>query len=172
MERSWSISVNNGENQDLKIERVDESNFDTFLDLIEKLAEYERLKPPDREARVRLKQDGLRDNPRYEAYLGKLGTVAVSYVIFFQTYSSFHANPTLFLEDIFVLEEYRRKGIGQEMFEFCIRKAAELECGRMEWCVLDWNQPAIDFYEKNRAKRMNWVFYRFSEDVINRYRKE
>lgn len=162
----------NEENRDLKIERVDESNFDALLHLIEKLAEYERLEPPDREARIRLKRDGLSENPRYEAYLGILDAVAVGYVVFFLTYSSFHANPTLFLEDIFVLEEYRRKGIGQEMFEFCIRKAAEKGCGRMEWCVLDWNQPAIDFYEKNRARRMNWIFYRFSEDVIDRYRKE
>ena len=161
----------NDENPDLRIERVDETNFDTFLDLIEKLAEYERLKPPDREARIRLKRDGLSDNPRYQAYLGRVDRLAVGYVVFFQTYSSFHANPTLFLEDIFVLEDYRRKGIGQVLFEFCIGKAAELGCGRMEWCVLDWNRPAIDFYEKNRAKRMNWFFYRFSRDVIDRYRK-
>jgi len=89
--------VTNEESRELKIERVDESNFDTFLHLI-----------------------------------------------FFHTDSSFHAKPTLFLEDIFVLEEYRRAGIGQEMFEFCIRKAAESGCGRMEGCVLDWNLPAID----------------------------
>jgi GNAT superfamily N-acetyltransferase len=154
---------------ELAIERVVEENFHDFCALIEKLAEYERLDPPDDEAKARLKNDGLSDNPRYEAYLGRVGGEAVSYAVFFQTYSSFLAMPTLYLEDIFVLEEFRRAGLGQRMFEFCVKKAGEKGCGRMEWCVLDWNQPAIDFYEKNKANRLNWIFYRLTQEEIARY---
>ena len=75
-------------------------------------------------------------------------------------YSSFLALPALFLEDIFVLEEYRKKGFGQKMLDFCIKLAKEKKCGRIDLCILDWNTPSIQFFEKNNAKRLNWLFYR------------
>ena len=155
--------------QGLTIVKLTEEKFDDFIHLIEKLAEYEKLDPPDDKAKIRLKKDGLSENPKYEAYLGMVDGKAVAYIIFFMTYSSFLALPTLYLEDIFVLKKYRRRGIGQKMFEFVIKQAKERGCGRMEWCILAWNKPAIKFYEKNKAKRLNWYFYRLTRDQIEKF---
>jgi GNAT superfamily N-acetyltransferase len=149
---------------ELIIKRISERNFDDFIYLIEKLAEYEKLEPPDAHAKSRLKKDGLSEDPMYEAYLGFLNGKPIGYVIFFFTYSSFLAKPTLYLEDIFILEDYRRKGFGQKMFNFCVKQAQLRECGRMEWCVLTWNEPALKFYEKIGASRLNWYFYRLSKE--------
>jgi hypothetical protein len=101
--------MNNEENL-VVIEKVEAETFSDFLGLIDKLAEYEKLAPPDEEAKKRLRRDCLSDKPKYQAFIGKVGDKYVSYVIFFFTYSSFLALPTLFLEDIFVLEKYRRQG--------------------------------------------------------------
>jgi GNAT superfamily N-acetyltransferase len=151
------------------IVRVTGENFDAFLGLIDKLAEYERLDPPDEDAKRRLKRDGLSSTPPFEAYLGVLDGLPVGYLIYFLTYSSFLARSNLYIEDIFVLEEHRRTGFGQALFDFCVRQARDRGCGRMEWCVLDWNAPAIGFYEKNGARALNWIFYRMTREEIEAF---
>src|SRR5512138_3444663 len=110
----------------LSIEKVDEESFNDFLGLIDKLAEFEKLGPPDNEAKKRLKQDCLSQNPKYQAFIGKIKNKPIAYIIYFFTYSSFLAMPTLFLEDIFVLEEYRRQGVGQKMFKY-VKETAKRE---------------------------------------------
>ena len=144
----------------LVIERVTRANFDSLLSLIEALARFEKLAPPDKAARARLRRDMTSESPKCEAYLGRIGSEYVAYVILYFTYSSFLALLTLYLEDIFVLEEYRRRGIGQAMFDFCVRRAKKKGCGRIEFTVLDWNEAAQRFYQKNGARRTNWYFYR------------
>ena len=146
------------------IEKVKAETFDDFLGLIDKLAEYEKLAPPDEEAKRRLRRDCLSDKPKYEAFIGKVGDKSVSYIIYFFTYSSFLALPTLFLEDIFVLKEYRRQGVGQKMFDFLKETAKREGCGRIEFTVLKWNKSAQEFYEKNRAKRLEWFLYRLVKE--------
>jgi len=146
------------------IEQVNAKNFDEFLGLIDKLAEYEKLLSPDEEAKRRLRRDCLYDKPKFQAFVGKIGDKYVSYVIFFFTYSSFLALPTLFLEDIFVLEEYRRQGMGKKMFDF-LKETAKCEgCGRIEFTVLKWNKSAQEFYEKNKARRLEWYLYRLANE--------
>ena len=156
-------------NYELVIERLSEKNFNNFLHLIEKLAEYENLDPPNSDAKIRLKKDGISKNPKYEAFLGIINGKPVSYIIYFMTYSSFLALPTLYLEDIFVLKEHRKKGIGQEMFDFCVKQAKKRDCGRLELCVLDWNEPAIKFYKKNKLQCLDWKFFRLNREQINKY---
>ena len=134
------------------------------MGLIVKLAEYEKLAPPDEEAKNRLRRDCLSDKPKYQAFMGKIGDKYVSYIIFFFTYSSFLALTTLFLEDIFVLEEYRRKGVGKKMFDFLKATAKREGCGRIEFTVLKWNTSAQKFYEKNKAKRLEWFLYRLVKE--------
>jgi GNAT superfamily N-acetyltransferase len=148
----------------LNIEKVNAQNFNHFLDLIEKLAQYEKLAPPDEEAKKRLRADCLSDKPKYQAFIGKIGNKPVSYMIYFFTYSSFLALPTLFVEDIFVLEEYRKQGVGQKMFDFLKETAKHEGCGRIEFIVLKWNTTAQDFYEKNGAKRLEWFVYRITKE--------
>jgi len=148
------------------IERVGQENFDTFVYLIEKLAEYEKLNPPDEEAKLRLRGDAFSDNPRYEAYLGTIDGKPAGYITFYFTYSTFMAKPTLYLEDIFVLEEYRKRGLGKALFEFCRDVARQRGCSRMDWTVLTWNEPSIEFYENQGAKRQDWYLYRLEGDGI------
>jgi GNAT superfamily N-acetyltransferase len=148
----------------LIIQEVTEANFSDFLSLIINLAEYEKLQPPDRAAQQRLRQDCLSNKPKYQAYIGKVDNTPVSYIIYFFTYSSFLALPTLYLEDIFVLEQYRREGIGEKMFTFIKQVAKREGCGRIEFTVLTWNTSAQKFYAKNGAKCLEWYFYRVERE--------
>lgn len=153
-------------NPEISIDKVTPDNFEDFLHLVDALAEYEKLQPPDTAARERLRRHGLSENPRYEAYLARHDGQYAAYVIYFFNYSSFLAMPTLYLEDIFVLEEHRRKGIGSRLFRFCAERAVESGCGRIEFCVLTWNTPAQGFYEKNMAEKLDWYFYRLDRDRL------
>src|SRR3989442_15751231 len=89
---------------------------ETVLNLITQLAHYEKLNPPDEEARARLLEDGWGNSPRFEAWLAEADGLPVGYAIVFETYSTFLARPTLYLEDIFVLPEHRGKGAGYALF--------------------------------------------------------
>lgn len=142
---------------------------ETLLGLIDALADYERLARPDGNARGRLLADALGERRRFDAYLIESGREAVGYAIVFETYSSFLARPTLYLEDVFVLPERRRGGIGAAVMRFLAGEALRRGCGRMEWQVLAWNDPAICFYEKIGARRMDdWVAYRLTEEDLRR----
>jgi GNAT superfamily N-acetyltransferase len=102
--------------------------------------------------------------PRFEAALAldDAGR-AVGYAIWFKTYSSFLAKPTMYLEDLFVLESARGSGGGAMLFEYVRALGERRECGRMEWQVLDWNTLARDFYERRQAQRMkDWLLYRIT----------
>ena len=148
------------EENSLVITKLNSKTFDYFLGLIDKLAEYEKLISPDESAKKRLRDDYFTDKPKYGAFVGKIGNKYASYVIYFFTYSSFLALPTLFIEDIFVLEGYRSQGVGKIMFDFLKETAKREGCGRIEFTVLKWNKLAQEFYEKNGAKRLEWFFYR------------
>lgn len=148
----------------LVIRKVDAETIDDFLGLIDKLAEYEKLALPNKEAKERLRLDCLSDKPKYRAFVGSIGGRCVSYVIYLFTYSSFLALPTLYIEDIFVIKEFRRQGIGGKMLDHCKQIAKREGCGRIEFTVLTWNKPAQAFYEKNGAKRLEWFFYRLTRE--------
>ncbi|MBI5646723.1 MAG: GNAT family N-acetyltransferase [Ignavibacteriae bacterium] len=139
----------------------------TFLRLIEALAEYESLTPPDADAQERLLRDAFGEKRRIEAWLVEVDGVAAGYAIVFETYSSFLALPTLYLEDIFVLPSYRGCGAGKALFLALARLARERNCGRMEWTVLDWNRLALDFYERLGARHMReWLLYRLTAEDL------
>ena len=113
----------------LVIKKVNTDLFEDFLGLVDKLTEYEKLSPPDEEAKRRLRQDCLSDKPKFQAAVVIIDGQCVSYVIYFFTYSSFLALPTLHLEDIFILEEHRRQGVGEKMFSYCKLIAKNEGCG-------------------------------------------
>ena len=108
--------------------------------------------------------DCLSDKPKYQAFIGKIGNKSVSYIIYFFTYSSFNALPILYLEDIFVLEEYRRQEVGKKMFDYLKEVALREGCCRIDFTVLKWNKSAQEFYEKNKAKRTEWFLYRLVKE--------
>jgi GNAT superfamily N-acetyltransferase len=151
-----------GGKMSLEIKRVTEHNIDDFLKLISKLARYEKKNPPDINAQERLIDDALSKNPKYWAYLGKIDSQYIGYIMYYFTYSSYKALCILHIEDLFVLEKFRKKGFGQKLFDFCIKKAKENKCTYIEWTAYNWNEPAIKFFEKNKAIRLNKSYYQFN----------
>ncbi|MDI6767830.1 MAG: GNAT family N-acetyltransferase [Bacteroidota bacterium] len=148
----------------IAIKRLRKKEGKIFLSLINALAAFEKLKRPSRSARARLLRDAFGRKRRFDAFLAIIGKKAVGYAIFFETYSSFLALPTLYLEDIFILPEYRSRGIGLKLFHTCMVEAERCGCGRMEWVVLDWNKNAIKFYNQIGARQMKeWLLYRIEQ---------
>ena len=137
-----------------------------FLGLVRALANFEKLEPPSPSAEKRLISDTFQKK-RINLILAFTNGKPVAYALYFFTYSSFLALPTLYLEDIFVLEEYRRMKVGKRLFLRLVNEAKRKHCGRMEWAVLTWNANAIKFYENIGAKRLNdWFHYRLDRKTI------
>jgi GNAT superfamily N-acetyltransferase len=153
----------------IPIRRATAADFDHWMLLIDALAAYEQLPGPTEDARARLRNDAFGAKPRLQVFLAELDDRPVGYALTFETYSSFLAQPTLYLEDLFVLPEYRRRGLGRALFRFLAGEARARGCGRMEWAVLDWNQSAIDFYEGTGARRITeWHVYRLTGDQLEK----
>lgn len=147
----------------ITIRRVRRDDTEAFLSLIDALADYEHLARPDAAARERLIRDGTDKHPRYEAFLAAIDGKDVGYAIIYETYSSFLALPTMYLEDIFVLPEDRGRRAGAALFLHVAELARERGCGRMDWTVLDWNTLAQDFYDRLGASRLKeWQLYRLT----------
>ena len=140
-----------------------------LLELIDALADYEHLPGPDAAARERLARDAVAEPPRYRAYLAELDGTIVGYALYFETYSTFLARPTLYLEDIFVRPEARGTGAGAALFQACAREAVGRGCGRLDWQVLAWNQLALDFYARWGAEPLDdWRPFRLTGAALER----
>ena len=144
-----------------------------FCQLVIALAEFEKLVPPDAAAQGRLVEDALSEKPRIEVWLAFVdgAEVPCGYLILVETYSSFLALPTLYIEDVFVLPEHRGAGVGGALLKKAASLAYERGCGRMEWTALDWNVNAQRVYEQRLgAKRMSeWFLYRMTREDLARY---
>jgi GNAT superfamily N-acetyltransferase len=140
-----------------------------LLSLVDALNGYEKLPPLDAAAKSRLIKDMCSEHPRFDAYLAEVDARAVGYAIVFETYSSFLALPTLYLEDLFVLQEYRGRNVGYALFKSMVAEAYRRGCGRMDWAVLDWNQLAIDFYKRIGATHLKeWQLNRLARKDMER----
>ena len=144
----------------MKIRPYRTSDAADFLDLVCALAEYEKLEPPSPAARRRLVAEIGR---RIRVLIAEEQGKAIGYAIYLFTYSSFLARPTLYLEDIFVRPEARGRGAGRAFFRALRREARGAGCGRIEWMVLNWNKPAIRFYDRLGAEPLDgWLTYRLT----------
>jgi len=150
-------------NEPVEIKKVDRGNIEDFLNLIGGLARFEHDNPPDDAAKRRLVSDALAENPPFNAFLAYLKGRPIGYIIYYNTYSSFDGKRILFLEDIFVLEDERKTGLGKHLFKFCIEEAKGQGCGSMEWWVLTWNKDAIGFHERMGGKRRGCYVYEVDE---------
>ena len=149
------------------VRRARQTDSPSFLALVTALANYEHLTPPTLAAKRRLVQDTF-EKKKLNLFLAFVDGKAVGYALYYFTYSSFLARPTLYLEDLFVLEEHRGKGIGKKLFLRCVAETKKRECGRMEWSVLTWNKNAIRFYEKVGARRLTeWYYYRLDRKSLD-----
>ena len=154
--------------QHIVVRKGRKSDSTEFLKLLGLLAEFERLEPPTPEGMKRITKD-IFYMRKLDLFVAIVEKRLVGYALFFYSYSSFLARPTLFLEDIFVLEAYRRKGVGSALFRECTREAIRQGCGRMEWAVLRWNKKAIRFYQGLGAKRLDqWDYYRLTVEEAER----
>jgi GNAT superfamily N-acetyltransferase len=152
---------------EIEIRQAVPADTELLLSLIDALADYEKVPRPDAAAKQRLVRDGFGATPRFQAYFAEQDGRTLGYALTIETYSSFVARPTLYLEDIFVLPEERRRGVGRAFFRFLAAEALRRGCARMEWAVLTWNQSAIDFYESAGAQRINhWYVYRLTDDQL------
>src|ERR1700745_4093102 len=138
-----------------------------ILDLIRDLATYERA-PNDVTATEEQLVDVLfGERPAAEVLLAFEGQSPVGFAVFFHNFSTWLGRPGLYLEDLFVKPEKRGKGYGRAMLIELAKIARDRECGRMEWAVLDWNEPAIKFYRALGAKPMDeWTVFRLTRDGI------
>ena len=152
----------------LTVRPARKSDGKALINLIVALANYEKLAPPTPAARKRLLNDAFGKCPKFKSLLALLDGVPVGYAIYFYTYSSFLARPTLFLEDIFVLPDCRKRKAGAALFRACVADAKKNSCGRMEWMVLDWNKLAIGFYDKLGGTQLtDWLPYRLISEQFD-----
>jgi GNAT superfamily N-acetyltransferase len=151
----------------LRIEQATEKDVPLLLTLIRGLAEYERLSDRVSATEERLRASLFGERPYAEAIIAYDNDRPVGYAIYFFTYSSFQGLPGLYLEDLFVLPDARGSGIGRRLLAWLAKLAVERGCCRIEWAVLNWNEPAIKFYRKLGAEPMNeWAVYRLSENKL------
>lgn len=138
-----------------------------LLELVDALADYEKLPRPDAGARERLMEHAFGPSPRFQVLIGERDGAPAGYALFFETYSSFLARPTLYLEDLFVHPDHRKSGLGLALFRAVASEAVRRECGRMEWAVLAWNRLAIDFYERLGAAALEeWRTFRLTGEAL------
>ena len=144
-----------------------------ILSFIRELAEYEKLSNEVVATEQSLRET-LFGDPRYaEALIGEYQGKPVAFALFFHNYSTFMGKPGLYLEDLYVKPEMRGKGLGKIMLSYLANIAVERGCGRFEWWVLDWNRPALDFYQKIGAVPMSeWTVHRVTGDALLRLARD
>lgn len=153
----------------ISIRPATSSDVTTVAFLIRALSQYEKLEHDVTMTEDRLRASMFGPRPYAEAALAEEDGNAVGFALFFHNYSTFLAQPGLYLEDLYVLESHRGKGVGKALLVHLAKIAVERNCGRMEWAVLDWNVDAIGFYEKLGAKpNSEWTVYRLAGDSLNR----
>ena len=154
-------------NQQLALRAARPGDEDRILELIRALAEYENLADQVTATPELLHQALFSEQPKAEAVLAEWNGKCVGFALFFQTFSTFLSQPGLYLEDLYVRETMRGRGIGKALLLYLAELARTRGCGRMEWSVLNWNQPAIDFYRSLGAKPMDeWTVYRLDREAL------
>ena len=140
-----------------------------ILSFIKALAEYEKMSD-DVVATEDLLREWIFEKQKAEVIFALEDNREVGFALFFHNFSTFVGKAGIYLEDLFVKPEYRKRGHGKALILELARIANERKCGRMEWSCLDWNQPSIDFYLSLGATPMNeWTTYRLSGDALYRY---
>ncbi len=158
--------------RDFEIKPATENDLSLILSFIKKLAVYEKLAHE-----VKATEDGLRETlfgqRRYaEVVIGYHHGEPVGFALFFHNYSTFLGKPGVYLEDLYVDEEHRGKGFGKALLLYLAGLAKERDCGRLEWAVLNWNEPAINFYKSlGAAPKDDWTIFRLTGEALDKLAK-
>jgi GNAT superfamily N-acetyltransferase len=140
-----------------------------ILSLINELADYEKLRHEVIATEASVGQALFGPRPSAEAVIARMGAQPAGFALYFHNFSTFLGKQGLYLEDLFVRPAYRGRAIGKALLRHLAALALERGCGRFEWAVLDWNQPARDFYEALGAQaKSDWIIHRLSGDALQR----
>lgn len=159
--------------QDFEIKAATASDAPVILSFIKKLAVYEKLADE-----VTATEDTLRETlfgeRRYaEVIIGYHRGEPAGFALFFHNYSTFLGRPGIYLEDLYVDEQHRGKGFGKALLAHLARLTKERNCGRLEWSVLDWNEPSINFYKSLGARPMDdWTIFRVTGESLDKLANE
>ena len=152
-----------------RIECATESDVPLILQLIKALAEYERMAGDVTATEAGLRETLFGSDPAAEVVIAYSGDTPAGFALFFHNYSTFLGKPGLYLEDLFVVPEYRGRGFGKQLLVYLAKLAVERNCGRFEWSVLDWNEPAIGFYKSIGADPLDdWTIFRLKGEALTR----
>ena len=153
----------------LSIRVASEGDVPLILNFIQKLAAYEKLSHEVMATEAALRGYLFGERPLAEVILAYLGSEPAGFALFFHNFSTFLARPGIYLEDLFVEPDLRGKGIGKALLVHLARIAMERGCGRLEWSVLNWNEPSIEFYRKLGAfAKDEWTIYRLTGPALER----
>jgi GNAT superfamily N-acetyltransferase len=153
----------------IKTRPATEADVPAVLGFIRALADYEKLSHAVAANEELLREHLFGPRPAAEVILAECEDVPVGFAAYFQTFSTFVGRPGIWLEDILVLPEHRGQGVGQILLREVARVAFERNAGRLEWSVLDWNTPAIEFYRKVGAVAQDdWTTYRITGEALRR----
>jgi GNAT superfamily N-acetyltransferase len=152
----------------LQIRRAAETDVPNILAMIRALAEYENAAPGAVTAtETQLRESLFGTAPGAEALIASVGEEVAGFALFFHNFSTWRGRRGMFLEDLFVWPQMRRRGVGKALLCEVSRIAVERGCPRLDWMVLDWNQPAIEFYKSLGAMALeDWTTFRFGEAAL------
>ena len=157
----------------LNIRPASRADVALILQFIRELAEYERAPGEVRATEADLLRDGFGATPKYRAVIAEWEREAAGFAFFFNNYSTWRGHPGLYLEDLFVRPQFRGKGIGKALLAHLAAIAQQENCYGLRWDVLDWNQPAIDFYKKLGGTFLNeWTMVRLDGEPLRRLAQE
>lgn len=152
------------------ITRATEKDIPLLLQFIKDIADYEKLPHEVTATEQQLRDSVFSASSNIEVYFALQNGEAVAYAVIFYNFSSFLGKQGMYLEDLFVKPEHRGTGLGKYLLRFLARRAVEKNCGRMEWSVLDWNEPAIGFYKRIGAVPMDeWTVFRLTEKALHTF---
>jgi GNAT superfamily N-acetyltransferase len=152
---------------ELTLRFAEESDAGLILEFIRGLAHYEKLSHAVEADEAALRRTLFGDRPAAEVIIAELHGEPAGFALFFHNYSTFLARPGLYLEDLYVKPELRGRGVGRRLLSRLAAIALERGCGRFEWCVLDWNEPAIRFYERLGARGLDdWTIFRIDGSAL------
>lgn len=153
----------------IAIRKATKADVGQMLAFIQALAEYEREPNAVSATEADLLEHGFGENPYYSCEIAELDGVPAGFALYFYDYSTWLGRPGLYLEDLFVLPEHRGAGVGKALLQRLAAIALEKGCARMKWEVLDWNTPAIEFYNAMGAEiQKEWLNVRLTGDALRR----
>jgi GNAT superfamily N-acetyltransferase len=155
--------------EQIRLRSASPDDVSILFDLIQSLAEYEQLSHAVTGSVEALQEHLFGSRPFVEAVLAEIQEQAVGFALFFYNYSTFLTKPGIYLEDLFVLPDYRRQGVGTALLQYLAQRAIAEGCGRLEWSVLDWNELAIGFYENRIGASVlpDWRVCRVVGDALH-----